>query len=62
MYLVTGGWSGSTWLSSTETLIKGGSSWTVVGELPRAVEGLRAVSIDNTIVVTGDIIINNTGR
>ena len=55
MYLVTGG-SGSGYLSSTEVLTNGDNSWKVVGELPQTMSGMRAVGIDNTIIVTGNII------
>ena len=57
MYLVTGGqyWNALNveYLSSTEVLTKGGDSWSYVGELPRAMTGLRAVSIDNTVITAG---------
>ena len=55
MYLVTGGKDGA-YLSSTEILARGGNSWSFVGELPRAMFGVQAVSIGNTIIVTGNII------
>ena len=55
MYLVTGGYTGTDDLSSTEILTKGGNSWETIGSLPRAMSGVRAISIDNTIIVTGNI-------
>ena len=57
VYLVTGGDDGrSDRLSSTEVLTNGDNSWKVVGELPQTMSGMRAVSIANTIIVTGNII------
>ena len=50
---MSGGWvslSGG-WVSSTEILLNG--VWTGVGELPNPIGGVRAVSIDNTIILTG---------
>ena len=58
MYLVTGGtegWDGQFTLSSTEVLTKGGVSWSYVSELPRAMVGMKAVSLDNNILLTGNI-------
>ena len=49
MYLVTGG----TYLSSTEVLTAGGDKWTFAGELPHALRGIKAVSINNAIIATG---------
>ena len=37
----------------------GASAWTTVGELPVAVPGIRGVSLDNKILMTGGIIIHN---
>ena len=57
MYLVTGGSVGIyDYLSSTEVLTKGGNSWQTIGSLPRALTYLRAVSIDDSIIVTGNTI------
>ena len=50
---IIGGVTGVTTLSSTEILINGSDSWIFVGELPRSLESVRAVSIDNTIILTG---------
>ena len=54
VYLVTGGLSDSIYFSSTEILTQGGEKWESVGELPRSMSGVGAVSIDNTILVTGN--------
>ena len=42
-------------LSSTETLVDGSDAWTEKGHLPVAVYGLRGVSLNNNIFVTGNI-------
>ena len=56
VYLVTGGWDSSyNDLSSTEILTEGSQSWKVVGPLPYAVRGLRGVSYNNRIIMTGNI-------
>ena len=57
VFLVTGGFY---WgynykiLSSTEVLKDGDSSWTTVGNLPKAVSGIRGVSFNNRIIMTGE--------
>ena len=53
VYLVTGGYYQS-YLSSTELLTEGSSSWVAAGSLPSGREGLRGVTINNKIFVTGD--------
>ena len=55
VYLVTGGWDNPNYLSSTEILTEGSQSWRIVGPLPNAVSGLRGVSINNRIIMTGNI-------
>ena len=56
VYLVTGGRVNSTnKLVSTEILTGGSQSWRIVGPLPYAVHGLRGVSFDNKIIMTGNI-------
>ena len=42
-------------VATTEILYEGGDSWTQVGSLPQAMIGLKAVSINNGIIATGDI-------
>ena len=59
---MTGGWGIGTTpqnyhLSSTETLVDGKLIWLEVGQLPVAMRGLRGVSLNNDIFITGDIII-----
>ena len=58
VYLVTGGWDNSG-LSSTETLAEEGGAWTTAGELPVAMDGLKGVSLNNNIFMTGNIIFTN---
>ena len=63
MYLVTGGSSGGTAdppnLASTETLIDGASAWITVGSLPAAMGALRGVSLNNKILMTGNMTITS---
>ena len=56
VYLVTGGTEGggNGYLSSTELLVDGDGKWTLVGELPAATSGIRGVSFNNNIIMTGD--------
>lgn len=51
--MITGGFDGDNYLSSTEILTDDDSRWTFAASLPRAVIYLRGVSYDNTIIVTG---------
>ena len=65
VYLVTGGLDKSDGrfdmnyinlnylISSTEILTEGSSRWNEVGPLPSGVWGLRGVSLDNRIIMTG---------
>ena len=41
-------------LSSTETLVDGSEAWAEAGELPVAIFGLRDVSLNNNIFMTGN--------
>ena len=51
---MTGGVYGSFHqLSSTETLVVGEISWTDVGDLPVPLFGMRGVSFQNKVFVTG---------
>ena len=56
VFLVTGGYAGGWlgWLDTTEILVEGDSSWTTVGSLPKAVQGIRGVSLNNRIIMTGE--------
>ena len=57
--LVTGGWGrfGDGRELSTEVYYPSAGEWTQVGNLPRYVEGLRAVTLNNKILVFGEMII-----
>ena len=57
VYLVTGGWDNSG-LSSTETLVERDGAWISAGELPVAMDGLKGVSLNNNIFMTGNIIVH----
>ena len=52
-YLVSGGYTGSARLSSTELLMETASAWVLTGELPSPRYGLRGANIDNRIFMTG---------
>ena len=54
VYLVAGGYATNYQLASTELLVAGAHSWVEAAPLPLAVEGLRAVSINNMIISTGE--------
>ena len=54
VYLVAGGWTGFSTLASTELLVEGAPSWTKVAPLPRALQGLDIVSINNQVILTGE--------
>ena len=53
MYLVSGGYTFSDYLSSTELLMESASAWVLTGELPSPRYGLRGANIDNRIFMTG---------
>ena len=52
-FLVTGGYNNG-YLSSTELLVETDSAWVLAGNLPTPRDGLRAVNIDQKILVTGE--------
>ena len=54
VFLVTGGYNNGEIFSSTEVLKDGDLSWTTVGNLPKAVGGIRGVSFNNRIIMTGE--------
>ena len=58
VYLVTGGWTGSGRLASTEILISDSDAWTQVGDLPTGpIFALRGASFNNKIIITGKCVI-----
>ena len=57
--MVTGGY-GSDNLDTTETLDTGASSWVTSGsKLPRPMQGLRAVNIDDRVLIFGNYTLFN---
>ena len=53
-YLVSGGYTGSASLSSTELLVETASAWVYTGELPTPRSGLCGANIDNKVLMTGN--------
>ena len=51
---MAGGYATNYQLASTELLVAGAHSWVEAAPLPLAVEGLRAVSINNMVISTGE--------
>ena len=54
VYLVTGGYLTAP-LASTELLVEGAYTWAEAGPLPLARYGLRAASVNNHVIVTGEV-------
>ena len=52
-FVVAGGWDGSSRLSSVYTLLSGGTSWTPLASLPRALNRARASVVGGKIRVVG---------
>ena len=52
-FLVTGGWNGTDYLSSTELLKENSTTWVLTGELPNPRYGLRLATVDNRVLLTG---------
>ena len=59
MLLVTGGQDGLYhYLDTTELLVPGSGSWRLAtGLLPRPIAYMKAATVDNTLYVTGGIVI-----
>ena len=54
VFLVAGGYDGYyKYISSTETLIEGGQTWNFQRPLPTGRHGLRAISLPQTVIMTG---------
>jgi len=54
VFLVAGGYDGYyEYISSTETLIEGGQAWNFQRPLPTGRHGLRAISLLQTVIMTG---------
>ena len=56
---MTGGYAGGNdYLDSTELLVPGSGSWRLAtGLLPRPMQGVRVATVDNTLYLTGGIVI-----
>ena len=52
--LVTGGFSGSAFLSSTELLVENSAKWIFSGELPTPRNGPRGANIHQRVIMTGN--------
>ena len=56
--LVTGGYDGNDRLDSTELLVPGSGSWRLAtGLLPRPMYSMGVATVDNTLYLTGRIVI-----
>ena len=54
MYLVTGGADvNSRATATTEVMSALGSSWSYVGNLPRATQSMRGIYVNNQLFITG---------
>ena len=53
-FLVSGGWDGSDFLSSTELLVESSSAWIYSGSLPSPRSYLRGANIDGKVFMTGN--------
>ena len=53
-FLVTGGYTGSDYLSSTELLVETSAAWILTGELPTPRWDLRGANIDQRVLMTGN--------
>ena len=53
-FLVSGGWTGSDELSSTELLVETASAWVYTGSLPSPRYAPRGANIDNKVLMTGN--------
>ena len=40
-------------MDSTEIFVDGSESWSIVGKLPHAFYDLRAISVNNNVLITG---------
>ena len=55
---MTGGWDYTDYLDSTELLVPGSGSWRLAaGLLPRTMSGESVARVDNTLYLTGGIVI-----
>ena len=54
-YIVTGGYTGDYWLSSTELLTETATAWTFSGQLPTPRSYFCGTNIDGRILMTGNM-------
>ena len=54
MFLVTGGWDGAEILDSTELYDPSVGSWADGAKLPQAVSGLKAININDRVLIFGN--------
>ena len=59
VFLVAGGYDDD-YFSSTETLVEGGQAWNFQQPLPSGRTGLRGISLPNTVIMTGKIVLTFT--
>ena len=52
---MAGGWDGDNYLSSTEVLTMDSPGWTLTTPLPRAVNGVRGVTVTGRLYMTGKL-------
>ena len=57
MFLVAGGAYG---ITSTETLVEGGQAWNFQNPLPSGRVGVRGISLPDTVIMTGKIVLTFT--
>ena len=57
--LVCGGWNGPNWLNSCEINVAGTDNWTPMTSLPGKRSGLRGLTIDNRVLMIGNIKISS---
>ena len=60
VFLVAGGWDGSSYLSSTETLVEGGQAWNFQQPLPFFRYAFQGISLPNTVIMIGKIVLTFT--
>ena len=53
-FLVSGGYDGEVFLSSTELLVETGSAWVLTAELPSPRNGPSLANVDGRILMTGN--------
>ena len=53
-FLVSGGYNGEIFLSSTELLVETESAWVLTAELPSPRNGPSLTNVDNMILMTGN--------